>query len=230
MATSVAAEVRARVKRSKDRFWHVGDFGFEPHAVTMELSRLVRAGELERVRRGVYWRGRRTRFGLVGAPPVQAVRELVSDREAVGAAGWYATNLLGLSTQVSPTPVVALTRRAPTGLANVRVVDRSSRWGRREARLNETEVTVLEALEAWDRHVELDPADALAAFADIVRRDEVRVDRLVRAAPTESSRVRERLRAVLDAAGFRDDAARIEGARSASSRARARAVLPAAAG
>lgn len=230
MRQSIAAEVRARVKRSKDRFWRVDDFAFEPHAVTMELARLVRAGELERVRRGVYWRGRQTRFGMVGALPVEAVRELVSDREAVGAAGWYATNLLGLSTQVSPTPVVALTRRAPTGLENVRVVDRSNRSGRRDARLNETEVTVLEALEAWDRYVELDHADALAVFAGILQRDEVRVDRLVRAAPTESSRVRERLRVVLETAGFHDEAANVEGARSASSKARARAVLPEAAG
>ncbi|MFI5035583.1 MAG: DUF6088 family protein [Acidimicrobiales bacterium] len=225
MAKSVAEGIRERIKRSSDRFWSVSDFEGGPSAVKTELARLVKTGELQRVRRGVYWRGRHTRFGVAGAPPVQAVRELISDREAVGAAGWYATNLLGLSTQVSPEPVVAVTRRPPTGLKSIRVIDRSNRTGRREERLNETEVTVLEALEAWDRNVELDHATALSSFVAILGREEVRVDRLARAASTESSRVRERLRAVLTAGGWHDEAARIEGARSPSSRARARKVL-----
>jgi hypothetical protein len=90
---------------------------------------------------------------------VEAVREIVGDSEAIGAAGWYATSVLGLSTQVSPTPVVAVTQRPPTGLRGVRLVNRASRVGRRRAKLNEIEVTLLEALEGWDRYVELDRSE-----------------------------------------------------------------------
>jgi hypothetical protein len=127
---------------------------------------------------------------------------------------------------VSPTPVVAVTQRPPTGLRGVRLVNRASRVGRRRAKLNEIEVTLLEALEGWDRFVELDRSEALDRFAKLLERDDIRVDGLVRAADTESPRVRERLRAVLAHAGFANEAGNIEGARHRSSRERALAVLP----
>lgn len=225
MAKSVAADVRQRVLRSEDRFWNVDDFGGQPHAVAMELKRLVEAGELERVRRGVYWRGRKTRFGMRVASAVEALREVAGDREAVGAAGWYATNLLGLSTQVSPEPVVSITSRPPTGLHGVRVINRASKRGRRDARLNDIEVTLLEALEGWDKYVELDRASALDRFVELFRRPDVRVDRLVRASRTESAVVRERLRAVLKHGGWREQAPKITRARSRSSRERAYRVI-----
>jgi len=113
---SVANSVRRRVIRSSGRFWHVEDFEGSGRAVEMALSRLVEAGELERVRRNGYWHGVKTGFGMTVAPPVAAVRKVVGENEAVGAAGWYATNLLGLSTQVAPVPVVAVSRRTPTGI------------------------------------------------------------------------------------------------------------------
>jgi len=227
MKGSTAAKVRDQVLASTDSYWAVEDFPFPPHAVATELSRLLRAGELERVRKGLYWRGRRTKFGVTGAPAVDAVRKMVPGSEAVGAAGWYATNLLRLSTQVSPVPAVAVTRRVPTGLNSVRLVDRSSRHGRRTARLNETEVTILEALEAWDANVELGGRDALDRFVELLALDSVRAEKLVEASVTESSRVRERLRAVLIAAGAKDLADLVPGARSPSSITRARQVLPA---
>jgi hypothetical protein len=225
---STAARVRRRVLGSEERFWHAEDFDDEPHAVVMELGRLADAGEIERVRRGVYWRGRETRFGMNAASAVQALREVAGDREAVGAAGWYATNLLGLSTQVAPEPVVSVTARPPTGLRGIRVINRTSRSGRREARLNDVEVTLLEALEGWDKYIELGSAEALQRFVDVVRRPEIRLDRLVRAAKTESSTVRERLRAVLEAGGWDEQARKIDRARSITGQARARRVLGAA--
>lgn len=222
---STAAQVRERVLRSADRFWAVEEITGEPQAVTLELGRLVDAGELERVRRGVYWRGRRTRFGSSLPQPIDALREVVGDREAVGAAGWYATNMLGLSTQVSPQPVVSVTRRPPSGLRGMKVIDRTSKTGRRDARLTTLEVTVLEALDGWDRHVELSAGAAQRRFTDLLGSEDVRLDRLVKAARSESPVVRERLRALLKVGGWSDFAAEIPGARSASSRARALRVM-----
>lgn len=182
-------------------------------------------GEIERVRRGVYWRGRSTRFGRAPASAIKSVREVVGDREAIGAAEWYATNLLGLSTQVAPKPSIAVSRRTPTGIEAVRVINRASRTGRRDASLTDLEVTVLEALEGWHRYVEVDAGTAMRRFIDLMRRNDIRVARLVKAAETESSRVRERLRYVLERAGLHDEALKVSGARTRAARDAALAVV-----
>lgn len=223
---SVARTVRDRVLRSRDRFWRIEDFVGAPHAVTMELRRLRDAGELDHVRRGVYWRGHKTRFGMAVPAAVRALREVVGDREAVGAAGGYATNLLGLSTQVSPEPVVSTTRRPPTGVKGVRVVNRASRTARRDARLNDIEVTFLEALEVWNKYVDIGHRDAMKRFVEVLKRENVRVDRVVSASRTEPPVVRERLRAVLEHGGWKSEARLIARARSSSSKQRALQVVP----
>ncbi len=225
MEGSAASLVRKQVLASTNRFWRVEDFQGPPHAVVLELRRLLRAGELERVRRGVYWRGRKTRFGMAVPAAVEAVRKATGEREAVGAAGWYATNLLGLSTQVSPVPIVAISTRPPTGLRGVKLLDRSRRTGRRTGRLNYLEVTLLEALEGWDRHVELAPDAATRRFLELLRNQRVSVTKLARASKTEPPRVRERLRALLEAGGWETEARLIEPARSESARSRALHVM-----
>ena len=222
---SVAQKVRRQVTRSRDRFWRVEDFDGGAHAVDAALRRLATDGDLARVRRGVYWRGSRTRFGMTAASSVRAVREILGGREAVGAAESSAANLLGLSTQVSPVPVIAVSRRAPTGLADIRLVNRASRTARREVGLNDLEVTILEALEGWDKYVEVDAATATDRFVSALGRSDVRIDRLVSASRTESPRVRERLRFILGEAGRPMDAARIEGARSRTARDQALSVV-----
>lgn len=222
---SVAHRIRQRITRSSERFWRVDDFEGDPGAVNSALSRLAADGELERVRRGLYWRGRLTRFGRTLASPVGAVRAAMGSEVAVGAAETYAANLLGLSTQVSPVPVIALTRRAPTGLAGVRLVNRASRSARREARLNEMEVTVLEALDGWDRYVEVDAATAVERLARVLDGEDVRVGRLVSASRTEPSAVRERLRWLLERTGHADEIRRIEPARDRATRDAALAVI-----
>lgn len=221
---SVAESVRRRVVRSRDRFWHNDDFEGDAKAVDMALSRLAADGELERIRRGVYWRGRKTRFGMSLPSPIAAVRSVLGPGEAVGAAEWYAANLLGLSTQVSPVPVVAVSQRIPTGFDRIRLVDRSSRTGRTRHRLSETDVTVLEAIDGWDRYVELDPTSAVARFTLVLQTD-ASVQRIVAASSTEPPRVRQRLRWLLEATGDAAAAAKVAPARSAAVRIAALAVV-----
>ena len=224
-AKSVAATVRQQVVGGGERLWRIEDFGGSPSAVNNELRRLVRRGELERVRRGVYWRGKKTRFGMVSAPHDASVRTVVGGTEAIGATGWHATNLLGLSTQVAPIEALAVTRRAPEGLNKVKVTTRAARSGRRDAKLTGLEVTILEALDGWERYIEADATTALDRFADLFRNGGVRVDRLVRASRTEPPAVRERLRAVLAHAGYTREAERVPRARDHRTRARALQVL-----
>jgi Family of unknown function (DUF6088) len=222
---SVAQQVRGRVLRSGERLWRIEDFEGSPSAVNNELRRLISRGELMRVRRGVYWRGKKSRFGMIGASQGEAVQKVLGAQEAVGATGWHATNLLGLSTQVSPVEALAVTHRRPEGLHNVKVSSRAARSGRREAKLNGMEVTFLEALEGWDRYVEADGATALERFGELLDREDIRIERLVKASRTEPPVVRERLRAVLRHGDYEEQAERVPGARDPRTRARALRVL-----
>jgi len=226
--TTVSQDVRRRITQSGTRLWCVEDFAGSPAAVNSELRRMVERGELTRVRRGVYWRGKKGRFGMTGAPQDKALRKTIGKREAVGATGWHATNLLGLSTQVAPVEMLAVTHRRPRGFEGVKIVTRSARTGRRDARLNDLEVTFLEALEGWDRYVEVKSFVALRRFVELLDSDESRVDRLVQASHTEPPAVRERLRAVLSRGGFGDAAGNVPGARDPRTRSRALLVLQAA--
>lgn len=226
---SVAGRVRQRVLRSRDRLWSVEDFedlerANSYSALNNELRRLVAKGELTRVRRGVYWRGRASRFGMLSAPTAEVLKKTVDAGDALGATGWHATNLLGLSTQVSPVEALAVTHRRPEGVQG-KLATRAARQGRRDAMLNGLEVTVLEALEGWDRYVEVDGTTALKRFDELLRRDDLRVDRLVIASRTEPAAVRERLRAVLAHAGYKDDAERVRRARDPRTRERALRVI-----
>lgn len=224
-ASSTAAQVRSRVLRGGERLWRVEDFNGPTSAVGNELRRLVARGELRRVRRGVYWRGNRSRFGMSPAPQGDALRAIVGPDEAIGATGWHATNLLGLSTQVAPVEAVAVTRRRPTGLSRLDVVSRAARSGRRKAKLTGLEVTFLEVLDGWERYVEVDAAMALERLRELLTRSDIRVTHLVQASETEPAAVRERLRAVLRHAGYERQADRVPPARDPRTRARALDVL-----
>ena len=72
----------------------------ERAAVDQALSRLVRRGELMRVKRGLFAQPVKTRFGS-RAPSVEAVVEHIakSTGERVSQSGASAANLLGISTQ-----------------------------------------------------------------------------------------------------------------------------------
>lgn len=222
---SVARRVRNRVLKSEDRFWHVEDFDWPPPAVWDALSRLAEEGELTRVRRGTYWRGRKTRWGRSPAPAVAAVREVVGAKEAIGAAGWMAANTVGISSQVVATPIVSVTSRLPTGFENVRLVSRAQRTGRRDARLSDAEVTLLEALADWHRYSEVSPEVAVKRLLAYMRATNADPHKLVRASATEPVTVRERLKTLLVRGGMEAEAAKIDGARSEEAREKALEVL-----
>src|SRR5215211_337734 len=68
---SLAHAVATRVKTGgDDRLWTYADFpGANRTALAAALSRLVKAGELTRVRRGVYYRPKTTMFGMSRPDP-----------------------------------------------------------------------------------------------------------------------------------------------------------------
>lgn len=214
---AVAPEVRTKVLRSRDRFWRPEDFTGSPDAVAKALSRLTHAGELRRVRRGLYWRGEETRFGMAPPPPDRLVREVVA-APGTGPAGWSAGLALGLSTQVPRHETIAVPGRAPRSPGSVRFVSRAASVKRRDERLRPIEVALLEVLRDWDVLVEVSFDVAIQRIAALVENGTVRLDRVVRASATEPPRVRERLRRLLEAAGWPDVARAVRPARSESRR------------
>ena len=104
---SVAGAVRHRVERARPgTFFRRRDFEGTDRAVESALSRLVAEGELVRVRRGLYWRGKTTRFGMTH-PSVLETAVAVGG-PGTGPVGVAAAQLLGLTTQVPATVEVAV--------------------------------------------------------------------------------------------------------------------------
>jgi hypothetical protein len=218
---SLTAQMRARIQtRRPDRFWQPRDFDdlADPKQVDRVLFRLATQGVLRPVRRGLYWRGRVTRFGM-SRPGTDVLVAEVAGRRGVGPAGLTAANDLGLTSQVPAVETFAVPHRPPRPIPAIRFVDRSGRPGRVTSALTPVEVAVLEVLGDWDRIVEMPDVDARHRLAEMVRTGEVRGDRLARAAVSEPAAVRERLREVLVTADVPDLAEKVPPARSESLRA-----------
>ena len=155
---SVAASVRAKIRRGGDaRFWSPRDFDAlaDPLQIDRALSHLAAQGELRKVRRGLYWRGRATAFGMSRPSTADTVAAVVGTR-GVGPAGLSAANDLGLTSQVPALDIIAVPHRAPRSMGSVHFVDRSGRPGRATAGLGPTEVALLEVLGDWDQVIEVD--------------------------------------------------------------------------
>ncbi|MTD43783.1 hypothetical protein GKE82_05545 [Conexibacter sp. W3-3-2] len=79
---SVSRKVTHRVLAGGERAWSVSDFDDlgTPDAINSALRRLVEDEQLRRVRRGVYWRGRESKFGMTPTPGHAVVREVLGDQ------------------------------------------------------------------------------------------------------------------------------------------------------
>lgn len=143
---------------------------------------MVAAGELIRIRRGLYWRGDQTRFGMVRPSPLAVAFEVVGPGS--GPAGVTAAQLLGLTTQVPATVVVAVPGRAPARWPGVRFVRRPTT--RRALGLRPVEVAVLEAL-ADPYAIEVSWTVTVERVAELTRDATVRLPVIARAVAAERS-------------------------------------------
>jgi len=207
----IAPTLRARIAKGGDRFWRPEDFdGLEnPNAVDQALADLHTAGELRRVRRGLYWRGHRTPFGM--APPSNAdvLQQVTGLTYGIGPAGYSAALALGLSTQVPRIETFALPIRTPTGLPEgMRVVSRAARRGRLDAKLRPQEVAWLEVAGSWGDHVS-DPVEAQRRFRADIAAGSIRPERLAAATRTEPPAVKRTVTTLLRSAGYAEHADRV---------------------
>lgn len=189
--TSVAGAAQRRVRSAPEgTFFTRAAFTGSDRAVESALSRLAAHGELLRVRRGLYWKGKSTRFGMTRPAPLQVALQVAGPGS--GPAGVAAAHMLGLTTQVPSTSEVAVPGRVPEPLDGVRFRSRS--FERRLRGLRPLEVAVLEVLRDPGA-VEVEWTAAARRFSDLADVGEIRLKVVSEEAEQESVlMVRARLR------------------------------------
>lgn len=178
---SVAGKARHRVSRATPgTFFRRHDFEGGDRAVESALSRLAAEGELVRVRKGLYYRGKHTRFGMTHSSTLEAA--IAVGGRGSGPSGVAAAQMLGLTTQVPATVELAVPGPPPEPMKGIRF--RSRPYSRRERRLTPIEVAVLEVLR--------DPRSAEVQWSQVVERIRELIDQgVVRAAVLGAQAVRE---------------------------------------
>lgn len=163
-------------------------------AAKSAASRAAGRGDLHRVSKGLYYKGAKTRYGML-IPPVEDVAREVLGSAGVGPAGVSAARALGLTTQIPAVPEFVTIARFPEGLRHVRV---STRSNLARLDLTYTEIAVLEVLRSWRTTVDGGWSATVAAIAALVEDGTVRLGPLRRAAAREHHReLRARMRDLL---------------------------------
>lgn len=187
--------VRRRIERGGERLWRFEDFRDLPFAaVAQALSRLARAGSIERLSKGVYYRSRRTELGQ-SLPNPAAIQKLASRRKTVFPSGIAAANLLGFTTQTTrrgeiATSALSLPRKL-VGSDTLIHTRRPEAW----AGLSEVEAALLDFLRRSGKTSELSPEETVRGTLGLLR-EKSRFERLLKVVHSEPPRVRAMLGAI----------------------------------
>jgi len=195
---SISTKVRKRIEKGgEDRLWGYPDFhGLPTLALAQALSRLSRGPDalLRRVRRGVYYVPKKTRFGETKPELDDVMAYLLRHRGiAYSPTGTAAFNGLGLTTQVSPRISYRVNRpvrsiepgRKLFGFKTITL-----RPSYKVEGLASSELTTLDALKDLDRIPDASPADTIRRIVDLILSRKLSFRRLARLARHESPRVR----------------------------------------
>lgn len=195
---STATKVRKLIEEGgEDRLWSYPDFhGLPPLAVAAALSRLSKEpdGLLRRVRRGVYYVPKKTRFGESKPELDRVMSHLLHHRGiAYAPTGTAAYNGLGLTTQVSPKITYRVNRPVRSvdpgqRFFNVRSVTLLPSYEVEE--MASSEIAALDALKDLDRIAGATPAETITRIMDLIRSGRLSLKRLTRLARHEPPRVR----------------------------------------
>jgi hypothetical protein len=160
---------------------HVEQLPGSRNAAKSAVSRAAARGELIPLRRGLYYKGKPTRYGVAKPPPEDVALEVLG-RDGVGPTGVSAARALNLTTQVPAVPELTTPGPVPEGLPGVKVHKRNN-VARRD--LNYFEVAVLELLRNYEFTGETDWPGIVRAVADKARTREVRLDCLAKVGENE---------------------------------------------
>lgn len=125
----IASDISQKVATSHDgEVFFVSDFAKSGNDVFISrlLSEMTDDGQLERLSNGIYFKPKRTRFGVVKPTIEQVVKAIARrDKAQVMPTGATAENMLGLSTQIPTNSVYLTTGSARTiAIGNRNVVFR----------------------------------------------------------------------------------------------------------
>lgn len=185
---SVAEAVRSRIERGGERLWRLDDFRDLSFTATAQaLSRLARAQFVERLSKGVYYRGRPTALGR-SRPNPSVLRQLAASDRPMFPAGLAAAALLGFSTQSAARAALATSAsnlpRKLVGANTVVHTRRPAAW----AALREADAALLDFLRRRGRESELSPQDTIGRTIQLLGREGC-YQRLLQVAATEPPRV-----------------------------------------
>lgn len=190
--SSVARVVRDTIRRAgPDRIWTYSDFAsLPPLAVAAALSRLAKKGGITRVRKGVYYVPKETRFGKTAPDPQKLVAAVLKSRGiAWRPTGLAMYNVLGLTSQVSPVATFAADRpvRSLRLPSNIRV---QFRWAPKVARTSAQERAVLDALRDLRSIPGSSETEVLRRITQLFSSGVLSFERVARLAEAEPPRVR----------------------------------------
>jgi len=191
----VAAIVRQRIERGKERLWRLEDFsGLASTAVAQTLSRLSREGVLQRLSKGVYYNSRQTAFGA-SRPNPAIMQNLVTRRKSVYPSGIMAANLLGFTTQSARTREVATSSlslpRKLIGQDTTVHARRPEAW----SALSERDAALLDFFRRRGDTSELPPKETVRRLLSLMS-EKGRFERLLKVSESEPPRVRAMLGAI----------------------------------
>jgi hypothetical protein len=196
---SIAGRIRARIERGGERVWRVTDFqsadrAWTAQAIAQALSRLSRQGEVRRLGKGLYYRGRETAFGP-SLPSPAMVQSLPIAGRKIFPSGHAAASMLGLTTQQPSRPEIATTGlslpRLIVGKQTVIRTRRPESW----RSLDAEDAVVLEVLRQRGTSSELSADETVKRLLVVVNKPG-RFVRLCRVAASEPPRVRAMLGAI----------------------------------
>lgn len=163
---SPSAVIRSAPVRS---FVHVNRLPGTATAARQAASRAARNGELLPVRRGLYYRGAKTRYGMTRPRAEEVAREVLGEAGS-GPAGYSAAREWGVTTQVpSSFHVATLWPTDP-----ISGVTQHARRNKERAKLNAKEIALLELLRGPDVYVESGWDALVDRVRDALRAREVR--------------------------------------------------------
>lgn len=174
---SPAAAIRAMPERS---FIHVDELPGSAVAARQAASRAARHGELLRVRRGLYYRGAKTRYGLTPPRVEEVAREIFGDT-GTGPTEHSAARAWGVTTQLpSSFHVATLWKVDP-----IEGVVQHSRRNKERARLSTKEIALLELMRAPEVYVESGWNTLVDKVHEAFAADEIHKDALLSAVKGE---------------------------------------------
>lgn len=191
-ACSAAADVTSPAvtlaQTPVDAFVWRRDLPGTPAEVNKALARAQHAGDIVRIRKGLYFKGTKTRYGSTH-PNATAIALQILGHIGVGPTSVAAAQALGLTTQIPAEPAFAVAGPTPRSIPGLRICTRANTLRRT---LNFQEIALLELLRGDWVYVVDDGWTALAAAAALAQAagsvDLVKLGEVVTPEPSRAAR------------------------------------------